>query len=215
MITNVIDKISDLRNHLGALFLQIRDRMIQVGITALDSNASQAQRFINSHSQIELIISEFQEECVVAIARYQPVARDLHSIMTLYRVAHDADRIACLTLSIAKKTLKISKEYQIKQYQRLINRVELINQINIIETMLRDCKRLITTTDHSLLDKVCQANDDAARVKRRFKETIDQEIVANPQHSGVLFYLFAISRHYDRIADLVSYICQELTSIKK
>lgn len=215
MITNVIDKVSDLRNRLATLFMQIRDRMIEVGITALDSNASQAQQFIDSHSQIELAISEFQEECVVAIARYQPVACDLHSIMTLYRVAHDADRIACLTLSIAKKTLKISKEYQIKQYQRLVNRVELINQINIIETMIKDCKKLITTTDHSLLDKICQANDEAALVKRRFKETIDQEIVANPQHSGVLFYLFAISRHYDRIADLISCICQELTSIKK
>ena len=215
MITNVIDKVSDLRNRLGGLFLQIRDRVIKVGITALDSNASQAQQFIDSHPSIETAISEFQEDCVVAIARYQPVARDLHSVMILYRVAHDADRIACLTLSIAKKTLKLSEEYRVKQYQRLINRVELINQINIIELMLKDCKRLITTTDHSLLDKIHQANNEAAYIKRRFKETIDQAIITNPQHSGILFYLFAISRHYDRIADLISSICQELTSIKK
>lgn len=211
MAIGVPDKISELRQNLGTLFLHIRDKTIAAGIAFLDFDSKKANQIISSHPQMATEITAFQEECVVAIARYQPVARDLRDIMLLYQISYDANRMAGLTLSIAKKTLKVVR---VQDGRKPINRAEMIGQIRQVGTMLDDCRKLVTNAELSLTSKIEQANAEVAMSKRRLKEATDCAIVAHPEDTEVMFYLFAVSRHYDRIADLTSAVCSEVKALK-
>ena len=211
MIGDVVAKITQLRFELGTLVLHLRDEAMAAGLAFLDFDAKGAQLIIASHTQIEKEITAFQEECCVAIARYQPVARDLHDIMLLYRVSYDANRIGGLTLSIARKTQKVVCEMD---YHEPVDRAAMVMQIRQVGTMLDDCRKLVMNNEPSLTVRVKQANAEVALIKRRLKQATDRAISEHPEDTGIMFYLFAISRHYDRIADLTSSVCEEIMALK-
>ena len=211
MAADVVEKIADLRATLGTLVLHLRDETMAAGHAFLDFNDKDAQLIVASHSQIELEIADFQEECCVAIARYQPVARDLHDIMLLYRISYDFSRMAGLSLNVARKTLKVVGE---STHRPSLDREAMTAQIEQVGAMLDDCHTLVTNTQAALGDKIKQANAEVTSLKRQMKEATDRAIAARPEDTGVMFYLFAVSRHYDRIADLTSSVCEEIMALK-
>ena len=211
MAVDVVTKIADLREHLGTLVLHLRDETMAAGHAFLDFDDKGAQLIIASHSQIESEIAAFQEECCVAIARYQPVARDLHDIMLLYRISYDFNRMAGLSLNIARKTLKVVGE---ANGRALLDREAMSAQIEQVGGMLDDCRKLVTDAQHALTDKIKQANAEVTSLKRQLKAATDRAIASRPEDTGVMFYLFAISRHYDRIADLTASVCEEIVALK-
>lgn len=211
MAVDVVEKIAHLRATLGTLVLHLRDETLAAGLAFLNFDAQGAQLIIASHAQIEHEIAAFQEECCVAIARYQPVARDLHDIMLLYRISYDFKRMAGLSLSVARKTLKVVQKADARQP---LDRAAMTVQIEQVGAMLDDCRKLITNTQQALSNKIRQANDEVTSIKRQLKEATDRAIAARPEDTGVMFYLFAVSRHYDRIADLTSSVCEEIMALK-
>ena len=211
MAVDVVEKIAHLRATLGTLVLHLRDKTLAAGHAFLDFDDQGAQLVIVAHTQIEREIADFQEECYVAIARYQPVARDLHDIMLLYRISYDFKRMARLLLNVARKTLKVVNEADSRPP---LDREAMTAQIKQVGAMLDDCRTLVTNTQAALTDKIKQANAEVTSLKRQLKEATDRAIVAHPEDTGVMFYLFAVSRHYDRIADLTSSVCEEIMALK-
>lgn len=211
MAADVVEKIAQLRATLGMLVLHLRDETMAAGHAFLDFDAQGAQLIVASHAQIERKIADFQEECCVAIARYQPVARDLHDIMLLYRISYDFNRMAGLSLNVARKTLKVVHE---ANGRPSLDREAMTAQIEQVGAMLDDCRTLVTNAQAALSDKIKQANAEVTSLKRQMKEATDRAIAARPEDTGVMFYLFAVSRHYDRIADLTSSVCEEIMALK-
>ena len=211
MAVDVVTKIADLREHLGTLVLHLRDETMAAGHAFLGFDTDGAQLIVASHAQIEREIAAFQEECCVAIARYQPVARDLHDVMLLYRISYDFKRMAGLSLNVARKTLKVVSE---ADGRALLDREAMSAQIEQVGAMLDDCRKLVINAQHALTDKIKQANAEVTSLKRQLKAATDRAIAARPENTGVMFYLFAVSRHYDRIADLTSSVCEELVALK-
>lgn len=211
MAVDVVEKITHLRAKLGTLVLHLRDKTLASGLAFLDFDDRGAQLIITSHPQIEHEIAAFQEECCVAIARYQPVARDLHDIMLLYRISYDFKRMAGLALSVARKTLKVVRKADGRQP---LDRAAMTAQIERVGVMLDDCRKLITNTQQALTNKIRRANAEVTSIKRQLKEATDRAIAARPEDTGMMFYLFAVSRHYDRIADLTSSVCEEIMALK-
>jgi len=211
MAVDVVEKIAHLRATLGTLVLHLRDKALASGLAFLDFDDRGAQLIITSHPQIEHEIAAFQEECCVAIARYQPVARDLHDIMLLYRISYDFKRMAGLALSVARKTLKVVRKADGRQP---LARSAMSAQIERVGVMLDDCRKLITNTQQALTSKIRRANAEVTSIKRQLKEATDRAIAARPEDTGMMFYLFAVSRHYDRIADLTSSVCEEIMALK-
>lgn len=217
MAGDVVEKIARLRVELGELFLHLRDRTIAAGIAFLDLDAGRAERLISSHGQMKEEITAFQEDCVVAIARYQPVARDLHDIMLLYRISYDVNRMEGLTLKVTKKTLKV---VQVPDSLQQFNRVGMVDQIRHVAKMLGDCRRLVMDTQLKLSpsseiqSEVKKASSEVAMIKRRIRQVSDRAIAEHPQDSSTIFNLFAIFRHYDRISDLTYSVCEEIMALR-
>ncbi len=211
MAVDVVAKIAHLRATLGMLVLHLRDETMAAGHAFLSLDDEGAQLIVASHAGMAREIAVFQEECCVAIARYQPVARDLHDIMLLYRISYDFNRIAGLAVNIARKTLKVVREADVHQP---LDRDTMAAQIEQVGEMLGDCRTLITDTHAVSHDKIKQANAEVTSIKRQMKEATDRAIVAHPEDTGMMFYLFAVSRHYDRIADLTSSVCEEIMALK-
>ena len=181
----------------------------------MDADCKKAKKFVEEHKQTEKKIEDFQKECEIAIVRLQPVARDLRDIITLYRIAHDLGRIANLTLSVTKKTQKLVEKFKIKRGNHLLNRVDLIHQVRHVAFMLRFCRQLAEGNEQQdLIAKIKAHNNEVGKLKSRLKEEIDNVAVANPSAAGLMFYLFAICRHYDRMADLCCTVSEEIVSLR-
>ena len=177
MAADVVENIAHLRATLGTLVLHLRDETMAAGIAFLDFDDKGAQLIIASHTQIEREITTFQEECCVAIARYQPVARDLHDIMLLYRISYDFNRMAGLLLNVARKTLKVVREANGRQP---LDREAMTAQIKQVGAMLDDCRKLVINPQQALTNKIKQANAEVTSIKRQLKEATDSAIAAHP-----------------------------------
>ena len=211
---SVKSKIASLRSDLCLLFVRLRDRTIEAGIIALDYDNRKAKAFIASQDSVEEDISNFQVECEIAIARFQPVARDLRDIMVLFRIGHDLERMLELTLDIVKKTVKIIERFDIDSSTRAFNRVELINQIGRVESMIKCCQLLTLNHQTELIEKIKQKHDEVGSIKQRLQREVNSAVASEPEKAGVMFYLFAVCRHYDRIAYLLYSVSEEIVSLR-
>ena len=192
----------------------MRDRAIEAGIIALDHDGRKANTFIDSQERVEDEIVSFQVECETVIARFQPVARDLRDIMILFRIGHDLERVSALTLSIVKKTLKLIKRFEVDGSMRLFNRIELINQVGRVESMLKCCQLLTLSYQPYLVERIKQNNDEVGLIKQRLRLEVNSAVASEPEKAGMMFYLFAVCRHYDRIADLLYVVSEEIVSLR-
>ena len=192
----------------------MRDRTIEAGIIALDYDNRKAKAFIASQDSVEEEISNFQVECEVAIARFQPVARDLRDIMILFRIGHDLERVLDLTLDIVKKTVKIIERFKVDSSTRAFNRIELINQVGCVESMLKCCQLLTLSHQPHLIEKIKQKNDEVGLIKQKLQQEVNSAVTSEPEKAGVMFYIFAVCRHYDRIAYLLYSVSEEIVSLR-
>ncbi|MDE3269098.1 MAG: hypothetical protein OYH77_02310 [Pseudomonadota bacterium] len=203
-----------MRASLCSLFILLRDRSIEAGIIALDYDGRKANEFIANHEHIENEIGRYQVDCEVAIARFQPVARDLRDIMVLFRIGHELERVLALTLSVVKKTVKIIERFEVDNRKRMFNRIELIDQVGRVESMLKCCQLLTISYQPHLVDRIKQSNDEVGLIKRRLRQEVNAAVASDPNKAGLMFYMFAVCRHYDSIADLLYSVSEEIVALK-
>ena len=216
MPSAIAHEIVVLRHRVGEVLSFVRDRSIEVGIIVLDVDGNKAERFLRERSEeMETIVLDFEKRCVIAIAKHQPVASDLADIICLYRIARDIDRIMYLILSIAKKVLKLSKYRFLKESGHLFNRAALIRQVGHVESMLACCQLLVKEYRPRLVERVKQAHLEVTDIKRKVKKMSGAMNVSDVQDIDLVFNVFALSRHYDRISETIfSLVNDELAKMK-
>ena len=89
---------------LGAMAIE----EIGAGTSALlDGDLAAAERVISSDVQMDELCHEIEESAYVVLARQNPMARDLRTLIAILRVIHEVERCGDLMVNVAKAARRL------------------------------------------------------------------------------------------------------------
>jgi phosphate transport system protein len=119
-VTNVTNTTSetDMRRTFHDQLTDLSDEVIRLGgLTAelitgatqglLDGDLSIAEQTIRNDDAIDELTHTVEDQCFSLLARQQPMASDLRTILATLRIAHELERSADLSVNISKTTRRL------------------------------------------------------------------------------------------------------------
>jgi phosphate transport system protein len=101
------EQLGDLKSdviRLGGLTVEL---ISGATLALLDSDLAVAQQTILNDEPIDELTHTIEDTCFSLLARQQPMATDLRTILATLRIAHEIERSADLSVNIAKATRRL------------------------------------------------------------------------------------------------------------
>lgn len=188
---------------LGTM-VENRVQMLRRTIEALDGDL--ASRIIEKDFEIDQMEVEVEEECLKALALYQPVAVDLRFIVAVIKINNDLERIGDEAVNIAKRVEFLSNQTEIPfqfDYAEMVEKTQ---------EMLKNSLDALVNMNLELAYAVLSMDDDVDRKNLEAYDLIKNSMKKLPERNGIgsPINMLLISRHLERIADHATNIAEEV-----
>ena len=162
-----------------------------------------AQRVIATDPKLDVLEREIEEKAILTIARRQPMAVDLRSIVSAIRIAGDIERIGDLAKNVGKRVVAIDGQFA---PQKIVGGV-----VHISDLALDRLRRV--------LDSYAQKNDAAALDVWNHDDEIDNlynslfrelltYMMEDPRNIGFCTHLLFSAKNIERIGDHATNIAE-------
>ena len=199
----------------------IRTRVLQMGglveqqiVKAMQALAEGdlllADQVINNDQTVNRHEVELDEACAQVIARRQPTASDLRTVMMVVKTITDLERIG----DEAKKIAKMSKIIHVGEMP-FVPPVPLSHVADIAVEMLRKALDAFARTDLATAAQVVRRDKD---VDREFKSIMRQLItfmMEDPRTISRSIELLFIAKSIERIGDHAKNVCEYVVYMAK
>ncbi len=196
-----LQKIKKMVLSLGAM-VEERVRMAILAVEECDGEI--AKKIISSDYEIDEMEVEIEEECLKAMALYQPVAIDLRFLVTVVKMNNDLERIGDQAVNIAQRMQTILKKESpgfIFDYSEMAQKAE---------AMLKMSLDALVNLDLDLAFKVLKLDDEVDEIQKQAYRLIKKAIPKHPDRAGYLINLLLVSRHLERLADHATNIAEDV-----
>ncbi len=175
----------------------------------IDNDTDKALIVINGDDEIDELEMAIQRQCVLLIAKEQPLAKDLRLIMSIIKIVTDMERIADQCEEICHYCLKLNdtNHSETDAFKRHVNKMALA-----IDKMLRKTLDSYRSKDVEAMLEVCEYDDNIdARFTQIWQEIIiemksDNEFIPlGPHYIMIIKYLERIADHTTNIAEWMIY----------
>ena len=158
---------------------------------------------IASDRAIDLMQKEIEELAISMIARRQPMAQDLRTIVSTLKVAGDLERIGDLAKNVAKRALAIAPE---TRPQSLI--LGLRHMTELATASLKNVLDAYMTRDDVKAMKVWNSDADLdALYNSVFRELLTY-MMEDPRNIGLCTHLLFGAKNIERIGDHATNIAE-------
>ncbi|MDD4267073.1 MAG: phosphate signaling complex protein PhoU [Pirellulales bacterium] len=197
-------EMEDLKKQLLSLCALVEEQ-VEMAVRALvDHDAELAAAVDRRDAEIDHREVEVEEECLKALALYQPVAIDLRFVVAALKMNNDLERIGDLAVNIARKAKTLARHGSVEIP------FDLCGMWEKSRLMLRDSIDALVNRDASLAHSVCARDDEVDRMKHDIRRQAEQLMVAEPARLRALLTLLAASRSLERIADHATNIAEDV-----
>ena len=171
-------------------------------IQELDQNL--ARDVIEADREVDHLEVQVEEECLKALALYQPVAIDLRFIIAVLKLNNDLERIGDLAVNIAERVGYLTTAAF--SFPAMIP-----TMIESVQRMLRSVLDSLVNMDADLAQSVRMQDDEVDNQYRAMIGYIREQIPQHgPERLEQLFALLDISRFLERIADHCTNIAEDV-----
>jgi phosphate transport system protein len=150
---------------------------------------------------------ELDELCITLIAKYQPAAKDLRTIMMIAQMNNDLERMADLAVNIVESSLFLIEKPPVKPL------IDIPNMAENAMKMLRDSIDSFTSEDSKLAKSVCERDQIMDDLKDQVFRELITHMMSDPSVIERAMQLIRISNSLERIADLSTNICEDVIFI--
>jgi phosphate transport system protein len=181
------------------------EEAISKAITALiNLDVPLAQRVIESDAEIDRMEVEVEEECLKILALYQPVAADLRYVVAALKMNNDLERMGDLAKNIAKRVSQLAQGDQ----------ADLPPQIRPMaiksQEMVKQCLEAVINADPALARYVREQDDIVDNARQEIRDQVLEGIKANPENTDNLLRINAVSKHFERLADMATNVAEDV-----
>jgi phosphate transport system protein len=203
------------RKEFDESLLRIEQNLLKLGSLAEEAIAGAiwalqkqddalALKVIEGDDVLDDLTQEINEQALMMIARFQPVALDLRTISSILHMSTDLERIGDLGSGVAKVARKIFHEPLIKpliDIPRMGERIREMIDAALKAFMNRDC---------ALAREVCAMDDEVDDLDRQIFRELLMLMMQNPRNIEQATHLILISRNLERAGDHVTNLCEHI-----
>ncbi len=182
------------------------EEAIENAVTALgEGDLDLAQRTRRGDRAIDLLEVQVNEEAARVIALRQPIATDLRTVLTVFRISAALERVGDYAKNIAKRTEIIQELHPVEGGAASLRRMS-----KSVQMMLKDA-----------LDSYIQRDADLAADVRARDEEVDQmynalfreyltHMMEDPRNITACMHLHFMAKNIERMGDLVTGIAEQV-----
>ena len=190
------EHLEDLRTNvirLGALTAELVAAATQ---SLLDGDLALAEQAVSNDDAIDELTHGVEDDCFALLARQQPMATDLRTILATLRIAHELERSADLSVNIAKTTRRLWPAQLDPKVRGIIDQMgrQATNQTRLALDAFADTD---PTWARALAD-MDDAMDELTKSLFRYVMSLAPADEATVQQA---VQISLVGRHYERIAD--------------
>ena len=169
-----------------------------------ESDVELAKKVMADDARIDELEIEVEEECLKALALYQPVAIDLRFIIAVMKMNNDLERIGDLAADIAKNGMHINQAPKPKVP------LDLHQMSYLAKSIVRKALDALINIDTYLAREVIKDDDEINAMKAEMKAEIVEALKREPEHAESLITLLAITHRLERVGDHASNIAEDV-----
>jgi len=162
-------------------------------LKALDVDLAGA--IIAADDEIDQMQDQLEQKCIRLLATQQPMGRDLRTIMAVFAIGIDLERMADHAEGIAKATKRLAGRPHLKPL------IDIPRMEEIFQGMLADALKAFLNRDANLAEQMTAQDDlvDALRTQV-FRELLTI-MMEDPRTISQALDLLLVAQHLERAAD--------------
>jgi phosphate transport system protein len=198
-----LDRLKTMTNKLSHMVSHDLEEAIEA---LLQRDRDLALQVIANDDVIDRLEIDIEEECLKALALYQPVAVDLRYVVAVLKLNSDLERIGDLAVNIAEVALiLIGKD---RGYQDPFDVRQMCTSVN---QMVESVQQALIQSNTALAYEVLTMDLSVNELHRR-NYLLVEEAINNNRDRDIGFYLYfiSISRYLERIGDHAKNIAEDI-----
>lgn len=152
---------------------------------------------------------ELDELCTNLIARYEPRAKNLRTVLMILKMNNDLERTADHAVNIAESGLFLIERPLVKPL------IDMPDMAKITIKMLEDSINSFVNEDAELARMVCEQDDIVDGLRDQILRELITFMSSDPSTIERSFHLMRISGNLERIADLSTNISEDVIFMVK
>jgi phosphate transport system protein len=182
---------------------QVRDALTAVK----RRDAQAAQHSIERDREIDALELDIEERAIALLARRQPMATDLRTLVSTLKISNDLERVGDHAVNIAQCAKRLAEAVP------LPNLSELDRMADVSTEMLRDSIAAFIGRDADLARDVCRRDDQVDRYNDSVFRVMLAEMSRNPNALVAALQMMLVARNLERIADLATNLGEDVIYI--
>src|SRR5687767_12261276 len=203
----------DYHRHLDDELDSLRDKVLLLGgetevaleraMYALTERDSQvAQDVLENDDKVDRLEVEVDRQCIEIIALRQPAARDLRFVISVAKMAPVLERIADHACNIARATIDLNNEPELKSV------LDLSRMAEHALKMLRGALDAFTSGDAVMAREIIKSDTEINDLYNHTFHRLIELMVSEPATATRDARLLFVAKHLERIGDYVTDICE-------
>ena len=158
-------------------------------------DAAKARRIISEDREINAMEEKISDTGAKLIATQQPVAKDLRSILVAFKIANDLERMADLSVDIAKVVVRLEGQTLMKPL------IDLPRMAEVVQTMTYEAIQSFMQENVDLAYKMAKDDDIVDALYSQVLRDLFALMAQEPANASQAMLLSFVGRYIERIGD--------------
>ncbi|TCT15689.1 PhoU-like phosphate uptake regulator [Natranaerovirga pectinivora] len=199
-----LDKLHKNVVKMGTIIEKSIDDVIEA---LVKQDVKLANDIIDRDDEIDELENHIEQECIMLIARQQPIASDLRKIASVMKIITDLERIADHCADISKYTIKLANESYVKP---LVHIPEMAKKV---KEMVRETIDVYIKSDLEGAKRIIEKDDEIDHYFSMLVKELSELMISKPEvvpqcinFIFIVKYLERMGDHSTNIAEWIQYI---------
>jgi phosphate transport system protein len=191
------DQLDELRVDVIRLAAMVTEQIGAGTQALLDGDLKGAERIVEHDKVLDELAYSIEDQCYVLLARQQPMATDLRTVLAVLRIGHELERSGDLMCSVVKATRRLYPQAIDPKLRGIITRMgdQAANETRLAIDAFAD----VDPSRAQALNDMDDVMDDLT--KSLFRYILSREGHSDESRLIESVQLALVGRHYERIAD--------------
>ncbi len=196
-------EISALKQKLLTMASNAESTVINAVKALVERNDDLAREVKDKDSVVDQLEVEIDEMAVHLLSK-APLASDLRFIIVASKIAQNLERVADEATTIARRTLELNQEPQLKAY------VDIPRMAEIAVDMLKVALDAFVNRESDKARSVIPRDKQVDQIHKQFQRELASYMIENPNNITRCLNLMVVSKSLERIADHATNIAEEV-----
>jgi phosphate transport system protein len=199
------EKLVDLKKELIE-FATLVERMIEKSVEGLVKRETDKLYEVLNNDEPAANIKDVKldELCTTLLAQYQPMAKDLRTILMVLKMSNDLERMGDHAVNISQSSLYLLENPSVKEL------IDIPKMKQTVVQMVTDSITAFINEDPQLAADVCARDTVIDNLRDKVYHELVEIMSADPATIKRSLHLMRISRNLERIADLSTNMCEDV-----